>query len=87
VTAASASSIKVSWKKISGASGYKVYRATSSGGTYTKVCTAKSAGTVSYTDTGLTSGKKYYYKVRAYRTVSETKVYGEFSSVKSVKTK
>ena len=87
VTAASASysSVKVSWKAISGASGYQVYRATSSGGAYTKVYTATSGSKVSYTNTGLTSGKTYYYKVRAYKTVDGTKVYGSYSSVKSAK--
>ena len=39
---------------------------------------------VSYTNTKLKKNKKYYYKVRAYRTVKGKKVYGAFSSKKSI---
>lgn len=69
-------SIKVVWGAVSGASGYEVYRATSSAGAYTKVATVTAT---SYTNTGLNTGAPYYYKVRAYRTVGSTKVYGAFS--------
>ncbi|MBV7505096.1 S8 family serine peptidase [Bacillus sp. sid0103] len=77
---ASSTSIKVSWSKVSGASGYEVYRATSKSGSYTKVTTTTSG---SYTNSKLTKGKTYYYKVRAYRTVSGSKVYSSYSSVVS----
>ncbi len=76
------SSIKVSWKKVSGATKYQVYRATSKTGTYTKV---KETTSLSCTNKGLKDGKKYYYKVRAYRLVGSTKVYGSYSSVVSAK--
>jgi uncharacterized protein YxeA len=62
-SAQSASSITVSWGSVSGASGYYVYRATSSGGTYSLV---DSTSSTSYTDTGLSSDTIYYYKVSAY---------------------
>ncbi|WP_144551888.1 S8 family serine peptidase [Bacillus sp. X1(2014)] len=77
---ASSTSIKVSWAKVSGASGYEVYRATSKSGSYTKV---KSTTSSSYTNKKLTKGKTYYYKVRAYRTVNGSKVYSSYSSVVS----
>ena len=35
----------------------------------------------------LTSGKKYYVRVKAYKTVNGEKVYGSASSVKTVKVK
>ena len=44
--------------------GYNVYRATSSGGPYTKVNSAVVA-TNAYTDSGLTNGTTYYYVVTA----------------------
>ncbi len=70
------------WKKISGASGYEVYRATSKGGTYKKIDTVTS---VSYEDWDATEGKTYYYKVRAFTKVGSKKVYGEYSAVKKIK--
>ncbi|MGN1418722.1 MAG: hypothetical protein ACI4W6_05285, partial [Acutalibacteraceae bacterium] len=76
----------VSWSAVSGASGYEIYRSTKSGGTYTKVKTVSSS-TKKYTDSSLKGGSKYYYKVRAYRTVNGSKVYGAFSSVASVTVK
>ncbi|MDR3645309.1 MAG: fibronectin type III domain-containing protein, partial [Clostridia bacterium] len=70
------------WGAIGGASGYEVYRSTSASGTYSLIKTTTSTSLV---NTGLTKGKTYYYKVRAYRMVGSTKVYGAFSAVKSAK--
>ena len=75
----------ISWKSTSSRnSGYEVYMATSKNGDYSllKTTTAKT-----YTKTGLTKGKTYYFKVRAYKTVDGTKVYGNYSTVKYVKVK
>ncbi len=79
---ASKSSIKISWTAVSGATGYEVYMATSSGGTYSKIVTTTKTA---YTKTGLTKNKTYYFKVRAYKTVGNSKVYSAFSAVKSAK--
>lgn len=73
--------IKLSWAKVSGAQGYEVYRATSNPGTYSKVATIASGSTLTYTNSSLTSGKNYFYKIRAYRTVNGVKVYSSFSGV------
>ncbi|MCM8710183.1 M4 family metallopeptidase [Clostridium sp. SYSU_GA19001] len=75
-------SINISWAAVSGANGYEVYRSTSSSGTYSLVSTTTST---SFTNTGLTTGTTYYYKVRAYTTVGSTKVYGNFSPVVNAK--
>ncbi|SHK27672.1 fibronectin type III domain-containing protein [Hespellia stercorisuis] len=77
--------VSLKWNKSTGASGYVVYRATSANGTYKRVKTTKGNGSVSYTNKGLTKGKTYYYKVRAYRTVSGKAVYSEWSGVKKVR--
>ena len=45
------------------------------------------AATVSKTIASLTKGKKYYVKVRAYKTVSKTKYYSAWSAKKSVTVK
>ena len=80
--------VKIAWKKVSSASGYEVYQSTSKNGKYTKIATIKKNSTVSYTKKKLTSGKKYYYKVRAYKTFGSKKVvYGSYSSVKYKKVK
>lgn len=75
--------LKIKWSKVSGANGYRIYRSTSENGKYTKVATIKSGSTLSYKDTKLTTGKKYYYKIRAYRTVNKSNVYGKYSESKA----
>ena len=82
---ASYNSNKITWKKVSGASGYEVYRSNSKSGKYSKVKTITSGSTLNYTNTGLTTGTTYYYKVRAYRTVNGKKVYSSYSSIVSAK--
>ncbi|MHB1454068.1 MAG: fibronectin type III domain-containing protein, partial [Saccharofermentanales bacterium] len=84
ITAArySATSIKISWPAVSGASGYELFRSTSSAGTYTLIRTQTA---LYYTNTGLKTGTTYYYKVRAYRLVGTTKVYGGYSGIKYAK--
>ena len=77
---ASANSVKVSWNAVSGATGYQVWRGTSSNGTFTSLGTVTTTSKVS---TALTTGKTYYYKVRAYKEVNGTKKFGEYSAVVS----
>ena len=77
--------IKLSWKKISGAHGYEIYRATSKNGKYALAKRVTSGSTLSFTNTRLTRGKTYYYKIRAYRTVKKSRKYGAFSTVKYAK--
>lgn len=77
--------LKLIWEPVSGASGYQIYRATSKTGKYSKVATVKGESTASYTNTGLTCGKTYYYKVRAYGKTSEKTTYSKFSTVMSGK--
>lgn len=43
--------------------------------------------TTSYTKKNLTSKKKYYFKVRAYKKVGKKTFYGSYSAVKSVTVK
>ena len=62
-------------------------RSNSENGKYKIVKLVKGNKKVSYTNTKLKKNKKYYYKVRAYRTVKGKKVYGAFSSKKSISIK
>lgn len=79
------SSLKITWKKIPGASGYVIYKGTSKGGKYTLVTTAKKGSTSTYTDKNVKKGKTYYYKVGAYRAFGKTKVYGKLSDAKGIR--
>lgn len=54
--------VKLTWKKVSGAKKYTVYRATSKNGKYKKIATTTK---LSYTNKSLKAGKTYYYKVKA----------------------
>ena len=78
---------KISWKKVSGVTGYEVYRSTKKSSGYKRVTTIKKASTTSYTNKKLSSKKKYYFKVRAYKTVNGKKLYSAYSSPKQVKVK
>lgn len=80
-------SVKLTWKKVSKATGYEVYRKSSKKGSYKKIATIKKGTTVKYTNKKLKKHKKYTYKVRAYRTVNKKTVKGSFTSAKTVKIK
>ena len=85
VKSSSRKTARLTWKNCSTrATGYKVYMATSKNGTYklVKTTTAKS-----FTKYYLTSGKTYYFKVRAYRTVDGKNIYGNYSTIKSIRVK
>ncbi len=72
--------VRLSWKKVKGASGYKVYRATKKNGKYKLVKTIKNVKTVKFIDKKVKKNKTYYYKVSAYKTVAKKVVKGTASS-------
>lgn len=73
--------ITVTWSAVPNADGYEVYQATQRNGTYSKVYTASSGDTVSFTKTGLTYDKTYYYKVKAFVKAGAVNIYGNESPV------
>ena len=81
--AASNTSAKLSWQKVSKAQKYIIYR--KSGKKWVKVKTLKKAKT--YTDKGLKSGKTYSYKIRALHKSGGRKSYSAYSSVIRISTK
>lgn len=85
LTSPKTKTINVSWKKVNGADGYAVYRSTSKSGTYSLKKTIIKGSTLSYTNTGLTKNKTYYYKVKAYKIVDGKKIYSDYSLVKYIK--
>lgn len=77
------SKAKVTWKSVSGASGYQVYRSNAKKGEYKRVRTTTGKSSTTYYNKLIDNGT-YYYKVRAYRVVKGKKVYGAYSEVKSI---
>ena len=73
---------KLSWKAVSGATKYYVYRSTD-GVKYKPYYTVSKT---SFTDSKSASGTKYYYKVMAVAVVNETNVGSACSAVKSIMT-
>lgn len=77
-------SLKVSWKKQSGVTGYQILLSTKKNSGYKVKTTVKGASKSSTTIKGLNGGT-YYVKVRAYKTISGKKVTGANSAVASAK--
>ena len=61
--------IRVTWNKVSGANGYRVYRSASKDGKYTAIGSTAKNSAVTFLDKKAATGTTYYYKVRAYRNV------------------
>ena len=58
--------IKVKWTKTAGSDGYYIYRKSSADDKWEKIDTVAGKTKVTYNDTGVKAGKKYYYTIRAY---------------------
>lgn len=68
--------ITIKWSAVSGADSYRLYVATASSGKYTLLANVT---TLSYVNTGLITGKTYYYKVAAYQKATALK--SKYSSI------
>ena len=72
--------LTLNWKKVSGASGYRIYKYNTSSKSYEKVTTISKGSTVSYKITGLTVATEYQFKVRAYKKTDTGTLWGSSSS-------
>lgn len=79
-------SITVSWKKVT-CTGYQIEYSTNKNFKKSKKVFVKKSKTTSKKISKLKKGKKYYVRVRAYKTTNGKKVYGSWSSKKSIKCK
>ena len=75
--------VTLKWKKVSGATGYKIYRAAKKKGKYRKIKVLRGASKVKFTDTGRTASKTYYYKVRAFRRANGKTYHGPYSVIRA----
>lgn len=70
----------ISWDNVLGATGYTVFRMDySTNGEYKKICDLKAGE--KYVDTNLTPSRKYYYKIYAYKEVSNERSYSLESDI------
>lgn len=74
--------LKLAWKRMSGVSGYEVFRSTSKYGTYRKVATVSG---IVYVNRNLTRNRTYYYKVRAFKKIGGKKYYAPSSAAKGIR--
>ena len=80
--------VSVEWKKVSGVKGYQVQVATDKKFKKNKkTTTVKKQKTTKVTIKKLKAKKKYYVRMRTYKTVNGKKVYSSWSKVKTIKTK
>ena len=79
--------VNLKWKKVSGASGYRIYRSTKSNKGFKKIATIKKGSKLTYKDKKVKKKKTYYYKIRAYKVVNKHTGYGAYSAAKKIKVK
>ncbi len=84
---ASRGKVTLTWTKVAKASGYEIYYSTEKNGIYTKLKTVSKSSARKYVDAGLASGEKYFYTIRAYRTVNGVKTYSSYNTIKSATVK
>lgn len=77
--------LRIKWKKISGAFGYKITRKTGAKGKYRVIATIKKGKKTTFTDKKVKAGKKYYYKVRPFAKVDKKVINGSWSAIKAGK--
>ena len=76
--------LKAYWKKNTKVTGYQIQYSTSSKFKSAKTVTVKGYKSTSKTITKLTKNKKYYVRVRTYKTVSKVNYYSGWSNTKSI---
>lgn len=86
VTSQKKGEASLSWTNVSGESGYQVYYSTKKDSGFEKWTTTK-VNVTKGTKINLTSGKYYYFKVRAYTKTDSGTVYSAWSEVVRVKVK
>jgi hypothetical protein len=76
----------LSWKKVSRAKGYEIYKYNNKNRKYYLKKVIKSGSTTKFIDSNLKKGT-HRYIIRSYSVNNKVKVYSSFSSVKTIKVK
>lgn len=78
---------RISWSKVSGASGYEIYYKKSSGAKYKKLKTVNNPNVRVCTVRGMKSGDRAYFRIRAFRKNGSRKVYSALNPLKVITVK
>lgn len=78
---------RISWSKVSGASGYEIYYKKSSGAKYKKLKTVNNPNIRVCTVRGMKSGDRAYFRIRAFRKNGSKKVYSSLNPLKVITVK
>ena len=77
---------KLKWNKNPDAAGYIIYRSTKRNKNFSKIHTIKNPSKNFYTDKKVSPGKRYYYRISAYRLYGKIQYTGGYSSIQNIKT-
>lgn len=80
VTSVAENQLDITWTKALGATGYILYRSNDLNGSYTEIARINSASVTLYSDTTVTTGVTYYYKIKS---IDNNNHSSEFSSTAS----
>lgn len=75
---------KISWNKVSGVTGYRIFK--KSGGSWKRIAVVNNK-TFKFVDHKVVKGKTYTYKVKTYCKVKGKNIYGRYSSPITIKAK
>lgn len=83
----SSNKMQITWRKVSNAQAYEIYRGTQAGGRFKKIATVK-GNTRKFIDKSVKSGKKYCYKINAVGNLNGARIvsgYSETASFRALK--
>lgn len=78
--------VRLRWNKIKGSNGYQIWVKSSPKGKYILEKKINGVNKISFTTKKLKNGK-YFFKIRAYKTIKNVKVYGKYSKPKVIRIK
>ena len=71
--------VSLSWKKSEGAQGYEIYRSEGDKSNYQLIADIDNADTLAWSESGLNKDTVYFYRIRPYCVVNDTRITGSYS--------